>query len=87
MNSLQFADRYNFNNLCDVVEKSGIRGCLGKIVMDIARYANNSQWSMHPGMIETKEQSLGGAIKMWEKWNGAANDRIRVWFAPRPPGG
>ena len=70
-----------------MVEESGIRGCLGKIVMDIARYANNSRWKMHPGMIETREQSLGGAIRMWEKWNGAANDRIRVWFAPRPPGG
>lgn len=28
-----FADRYGFDGLCKAVEESGIRGCLGKIVM------------------------------------------------------
>ncbi|MCJ1315901.1 hypothetical protein MMC15_001221 [Xylographa vitiligo] len=82
-----FADRYNFDNLCLAVQESGIRGCLGKIVMDIAKYADNPKWSMHPGLIETREMSLLGAMKMWKKWDHAANDRIRVWFAPRTPGG
>ncbi|MCJ1390206.1 hypothetical protein MMC18_003064 [Xylographa bjoerkii] len=82
-----FADRYNFDNLCLAVLESGIRGCLGKIVMDIAQYADNPKWRLHPGLVETREMSLLGAVKMWEKWDGAADDRIRVWFAPRTPGG
>ncbi|KAJ5101260.1 hypothetical protein NUU61_003482 [Penicillium alfredii] len=72
-----FADRYGFDGLCRAVEESGIRGCLGKIVMDIANYAKDNAWAMHPGLIENRETSLLGTLKMWEKWNGAANDRIR----------
>lgn len=69
------------------MEESGIRGCLGKIVMDIARYAQDDAWAMHPGLVEDREMSLLGTVKMWEKWNGKANDRIRVWFGARTPGG
>ncbi|GIK07712.1 hypothetical protein Aspvir_003379 [Aspergillus viridinutans] len=73
-----FADRYGFDGLCRAVEESGIRGCLGKIVMDIARYAQDDAWAMHPGLVEDRQTSLLGTLKMWEKWNGKANDRIRV---------
>jgi len=69
------------------VEESGIRGCLGKIVMDIASYAKDEAWTMHPGLVEDREMSLCGAVKMWEKWNGAADGRIEVWFGARTPGG
>lgn len=86
-NELQFADRYGFDGLCRAVEESGIRGCLGKIVMDIAKYAQDDAWAMHPGLVEDRETSLLGTVGMWEKWNGAANDRIRVWFGARTPGG
>ncbi|KAJ6153574.1 hypothetical protein N7470_006533 [Penicillium chermesinum] len=82
-----FANRYGFDGLARAVEESGIRGCLGKIVMDIAKYAQDDAWAMHPGLVEDRETSLLGTIKMWEKWNGAANDRIRVWFGARTPGG
>ncbi|OJJ50728.1 hypothetical protein ASPZODRAFT_55226 [Penicilliopsis zonata CBS 506.65] len=82
-----FADRYGFDGLCRAVEESGIRGCLGKIVMDIARYAQDDAWAMHPGLVEDRETSLLGTLQMWEKWNGKANDRIRVWFGARTPGG
>ncbi|RAK96031.1 amidohydrolase [Aspergillus ibericus CBS 121593] len=82
-----FADRYGFDGLCHAVEESGIRGCLGKIVMDTGRYAQDDAWAMHPGLIEDRETSLGGAMQMWEKWNGKAEDRIRVWFGARTPGG
>ncbi|KAH8663484.1 atrazine chlorohydrolase/guanine deaminase [Tricladium varicosporioides] len=82
-----FADRYGFDGLCKAVEESGIRGCLGKIVMDIATYAKDSAWAMHPGLVEDREMSLLGAVGMWEKWNGKAEDRIRVWFGARTPGG
>ncbi|KAH6701963.1 atrazine chlorohydrolase/guanine deaminase [Leptodontidium sp. MPI-SDFR-AT-0119] len=82
-----FADRYGFDGLCRAVEESGIRGCLGKIVMDIATYAKDSEWAMHPGLVEDREMSLLGAISMWEKWDRKADDRIRVWFGARTPGG
>ncbi|GAB7356319.1 hypothetical protein MBLNU459_g7116t1 [Dothideomycetes sp. NU459] len=82
-----FADRYGFDGLCKAVEESGIRGCLGKIVMDIATYAKDPKWAMHPGLVEDREMSLLGAIKMHEKWDGKADDRIRVWFGARTPGG
>lgn len=83
----QFADRYGFDGLCRAVEESGIRGCLGKIVMDIATYAKDPKWAMHPGLVEDRETSLLGALRMHEKWDGKANDRIRVWFGARTPGG
>ncbi|KAL4951361.1 hypothetical protein BDW69DRAFT_170247 [Aspergillus filifer] len=82
-----FANRYGFDGLCRAVEESGIRGCLGKIVMDIATYASDDTWAMHPGLVEDRETSLLGTVSMWEKWNGKADDRIRVWFGARTPGG
>lgn len=82
-----FADRYGFNGLCNAVEESGIRGCLGKIVMDVGTYASDPKWAMHPGLIEDRETSLLGALAMHETWNGKADDRIRVWFGARTPGG
>ena len=83
-----FADRYGFDGLCHAVEESGIRGCLGKIVMDQGRYAGDDDaWKMHPGLVETREMSLLGAVDMHEKWDGKADGRIRVWFGARTPGG
>lgn len=83
-----FADRYGFDGLCRAVEESGIRACLGKIVMDQGRYAGDDDaWKMHPGLVETREMSLLGAVDMHEKWDGKAEGRIRVWFGARTPGG
>ncbi|KAK4992819.1 hypothetical protein LTR66_006181 [Elasticomyces elasticus] len=82
-----FADRYGFDGLCKAVEESGIRGCLGKIVMDKGTYAADPAWAMHPGLVEDRKTSLLGAVAMHEKWNGKANGRIRVWFGARTPGG
>ncbi|KAK3112660.1 hypothetical protein LTR53_010830 [Teratosphaeriaceae sp. CCFEE 6253] len=82
-----FADRYGFDGLCAAVEESGIRGCLGKIVMDVGTYASDPTWAMHPGLVEDREMSLLGAVSMHEKWDGKAEGRIRVWFGARTPGG
>jgi cytosine/adenosine deaminase-related metal-dependent hydrolase len=82
-----FADRYGFDGLCKAVEEGGIRGCLGKIVMDVGTYASDPKWAMHPGLVEDRETSLLGAIAMHEKWDGKADGRIRVWFGARTPGG
>jgi cytosine/adenosine deaminase-related metal-dependent hydrolase len=40
---------------------------------------------MHPGMIEDPQASFDEALAMHERWQGAANGRIHVWFGPRPP--
>src|SRR5579885_2942329 len=80
------AHRYGFDGIARAVEESGIRACLAGIVMDIGTYATQSN-SMYPGMIESRETSLFGVLDMHSKWEGAANDRIHVWFGPRTPGG
>jgi hypothetical protein len=46
--------------------------------MDIATYAKDAKWAMHPGLVEDRETSLLRALKMHEKWDRKANDRIRV---------
>ncbi|KAF1813058.1 atrazine chlorohydrolase/guanine deaminase [Eremomyces bilateralis CBS 781.70] len=82
-----FANRYGFDGLAQAVEESGIRGCLGKIVMDVGQYAKDPAWAMHPGLVENREQSLLGVLDMHEKWDGKAEGRIKVWFGARTPGG
>src|SRR6266436_8855727 len=80
------AHRYSFDGIARAVDESGIRACLAGIVMDIGTYAPQTN-SMHPGMVESRETSLFGVLDMHSKWEGAANDRIHVWFGPRTPGG
>src|SRR5437773_1560544 len=81
------AHRYGFNGIAQAVSESGIRACLAGIVMDIGTYATQDENVMHPGLIESRETSLLGVLDMHSKWQGAANDRIHVWFGPRTPGG
>jgi cytosine/adenosine deaminase-related metal-dependent hydrolase len=80
------AGRYGLDGIAEVVQESGIRGVLSKIVMDIAAYADGSN-AMYPGMVEERETSMRQALAMYDRWNGAANGRIQVWFGPRTPGG
>lgn len=80
------AHRYGFDGIARAVQESGIRACLAGIVMDIGTYATQDS-SMHPGMIESRETSMLGVLDMHSKWQGAADDRIHVWFGPRTPGG
>lgn len=80
------AHRYGFDGIARAVQESGIRACLAGIVMDIGTYATQSN-SMHPGLIESRETSLLGVLDMHSKWEGAADERIHVWFGPRTPGG
>ncbi|KAI8073060.1 amidohydrolase [Gongronella butleri] len=81
------ADRYGFDGIAKAVEESGIRGCLGKIVMDFGKYAGQDAFTMHQGLVETREQSLLGVLDMHKKWHGKADDRIHVWFGSRTPPG
>lgn len=80
------AGRYGFDGIAEVVIRSGIRAALSKIVMDVATYATKDDW-MHPGMIEDRETTLRDTLAMHDKWNGAGDGRLAVWFGPRTPGG
>jgi 5-methylthioadenosine/S-adenosylhomocysteine deaminase len=55
-------------------------------VMDITGYAND-EVALHKGVWENREESLRQAEDMIEKWHGAANQRIQVWYSPRSVGG
>lgn len=81
------AHRYGFNGIAQAVEESGIRACLAGIVMNLGSYATEDANVMHPGLRESRETSLLGVLDAHSKWQGAANDRIHVWFGPRTPGG
>jgi len=81
------AGRYGFDGIAQVVQSSGIRAALSKIVMDVSTYAEEKVGSMHPGMIEDYNASFQEALDMHDKWQGRADGRIQVWFGPRPPGG
>jgi cytosine/adenosine deaminase-related metal-dependent hydrolase len=80
------AERYGFDGIAEVVLRSGIRAALAKIVMDVGTYASKDSW-MHPGMVEDRETSLKNTLTMHEKWTGAGDGRLAVWFGPRTPGG
>lgn len=80
------ADVYGFDGVAEVLIKSGMRAAIGKIVMDLPSYANADN-VMHPGMVEDGETSVNNTLVAFEKWNGAGNGRIQVWFGPRTPGG
>ncbi len=80
------AGRYGFDGIAEVVEQSGIRAALSKVVMDLPTYATKSDL-MYAGMVEEREKTVAEALTMHDKWNGAANGRLQVWFGPRPPGG
>ncbi|KAI9309184.1 amidohydrolase [Cunninghamella echinulata] len=81
------ADRYGYDGFVKAVEESGIRGCLGKIVMDVGKYASQNSLTMHEGLVETREQSLLGVLDMHKKHHGKANDRVHVWMGLRTPPG
>ncbi|PBP26664.1 hypothetical protein BUE80_DR002454 [Diplocarpon rosae] len=81
-----WAERYGFEGLVTAVAESGIRGCLGKVVMDVNPDQPAFRTRMHPGLVEGRE-SLERAIRMWERFEGAADGRVQVWFGARTPGG
>lgn len=81
-----WAERYGFENLVQAVAESGIRGCLGKVVMDVNPDQPAFRTKMHRGLVEDSS-SLTNAVKMHETWNGTSGGRVQVWFGARTPGG
>ncbi len=80
------AERYGIDGVAETVIQSGMRAAIGKIVMDLPSYAQ-AQGVMHPGMVENGEESVQNTLAAYERWNGAGDGRVQIWFGPRTPGG
>jgi cytosine/adenosine deaminase-related metal-dependent hydrolase len=78
--------RYGFDGIAKSVEDIGMRGVLAKTVMSLPGYGNK-QNIMHPGMVEDGETCLHEVEDYFKRWNGKAEDRIKVWYGPRSLGG
>jgi len=80
------AERYGFDGVAEVAVRSGMRAAIGKIVMDLPSYAKTEGF-MHPGMVEDGRTSVENTLAAFDRWNGAGDGRLQVWFGPRTPGG
>lgn len=80
------AEVYGFDGVAQAIIDSGMRAALGKIVMDLPSYAEEEN-VMHEGMVEDGDTSINNTLTAFDKWNGAADGRIQVWFGARTPGG
>lgn len=80
------AERYGIDGVVETVVQSGMRAAIGKIVMDLPSYAR-AQGVMHPGMVEDGEVSIRNTLAAFDRWNGAGDGRVQIWFGPRTPGG
>jgi cytosine/adenosine deaminase-related metal-dependent hydrolase len=78
--------RYGFDGIAEVVERAGMRGFLSKTVMGLPGYGSEKS-IMHPGMVEDAETCLREVETHFKRWNGRADDRIRVWYGARSLGG
>ena len=78
--------RYGFDGIAESVETSGMRGILSKTVMGLPGYGN-AGGIMHPGMVEDGATCLREVEGYFKRWNGKADDRIKVWYGARSLGG
>jgi len=78
--------RYGFDGIAESVQKSGMRGILSKTVMGLPGYGTEKS-IMHPGMIEDAETCLREVELYFKRWDGKANERIKVWYGARSLGG
>ena len=78
--------RYGFDGIAETVDRAGMRGFLSKTVMGLPGYGSEKS-IMHPGMIEDAETCLREVETYFKRWNGKADDRIRVWYGARSLGG
>lgn len=77
--------RYGNFGIAELLDKSGMRGVLSKMVMDGKGYGR-AAGIMHHGMIEDGEECLKEAKELHKSWNGRDSGRIRIWLAARSLG-
>ncbi|MFO7662715.1 MAG: amidohydrolase [Chloroflexota bacterium] len=78
--------RYGIDAIAETILKAGMRVALSKYVMDLNAYALD-QSALHPGMWETGEASMRQTAELINRWHGAGDGRIQVWYSPRSVGG
>jgi cytosine/adenosine deaminase-related metal-dependent hydrolase len=79
------AEVYGIDGIAAMCEKAGIRAALGKVAMDMTP-KNRAMIQMHPGMWEEHETCISNTLKAHDRWNGAGDGRIQIWFGARTPG-
>ena len=76
------AERYGFDGIADACIDSGIRAALGKIVMAVSPETRD-ELGWHDGMWQTRESSIAQALESHDRWDGAGDGRLQVWFGCR----
>jgi cytosine/adenosine deaminase-related metal-dependent hydrolase len=76
------AENYGVDGIAELCVESGIRAALGKVVMDIS-----PEWrdriGMHHGMWQTRESSIANTLAAHDRWQGAGEGRLQIWFGCR----
>ncbi|WP_042275093.1 amidohydrolase [[Clostridium] dakarense] len=62
--------------MVEAVDKTGIRACLAKSVMDQGE-------GLPEAWQKTCEEELKTQIDLFEKYNNTSNERVKIWFALR----
>jgi len=70
---------YHVDHVAQAAVDSGIRGILARSTRDTAPPG----WELPPALHEDLETNLREGEKVVQRWNGAAEDRIRAWFGLR----
>ena len=78
--------RYGLDGIAESIGACGMRGVLSKTVMSLPGYGSEKS-IMHPGMVEDGETCLREVETYFKRWNGRADDRIRIWYGVRSLGG
>lgn len=78
--------RYGIDAIAQAMLDSGMRGVLSKYVMDVTGYAQD-QTALHRGVWEDSRDALRLTEALIERWHGAGNGRLQIWYSPRSVGG
>lgn len=76
------SENHGFDGIAQVCADSGIRAALGKVVMDVSpAYRDRVGWPATAWF--DPEKCIADTLAAHDRWNGAANGRIQVWFGCR----
>jgi len=78
--------RYGIDAIAQNLLDSGMRGVLSKYVMDVTGYAKDES-ALHRGVWENSADALRQAKELIDRWHGAGNGRLQIWYSPRSVGG
>ena len=76
------AEGYGFDGIAEVCVESGIRAALGKVVMAVSP-SDRDALGWHHGMWQTRESSIEQTLDAHQRWEGAGEGRLQVWFGCR----